>query len=35
MQKRYKTTRSQMLVKGDFQQSTTMARPWRTLRHLT
>ena len=35
MQKRYKTTRSQMLVKGNFMQSTTMARPWRTLRHLT
>ena len=35
MQKRYKTTRSQMLVKGDFAQSTTMARPWRTLRHLS
>jgi len=35
MQKRYKTTRSQMMVKGNFTQSTTMARPWRTLRHLT
>ena len=35
MQKRYKTTRSQMLVKGDFRQSTTMARPFRTLRHIT
>lgn len=35
MQKRYKTTRSQMMVKGNFMQSTTMARPWRTLRHLT
>jgi len=34
MQKRYKTTRSQMLVKGNFAQSTTMARPWRTLRQL-
>ena len=35
MQKRYKTTRSQMLVKGNFSQSATMARPWRTLRHLS
>lgn len=34
MQKRYKTTRSQMLVKGDFRQSKSMARPRRTLRHL-
>ena len=35
MQKRYKTTRSQMLVKGNFSQSRTMARSWRTLRHLS
>jgi hypothetical protein len=35
MQKRYKTTRSQMLVKGDFRQSSTRTRPFRTLRHIT
>ena len=33
MAKRYLTTKSQLLVKGNFTQSRRMGRPWRTLTH--